>query len=64
MGFFSDLFSGRRQREIDALLNPVNGMTLQEFTIADDNPKRSVQHAGRTRQLRPCRRARSLHYAL
>jgi hypothetical protein len=38
MGFLSDLFGGRRQREIDALLNPINGMTLREFAIADDDP--------------------------
>ena len=39
MGFLSDLFGGRRQREIDALLNPISAMTLREFAIADDDPE-------------------------
>jgi len=38
MGFFSDRFGGRRQRDIEALLNPISGMKLQEFVIADDDP--------------------------
>jgi hypothetical protein len=37
MGLFSNLF-GRRDREIAELMNPVLGMKLQEFVIADDDP--------------------------
>lgn len=43
MGLFSDLFGGRRKREIDALLNPVSAMTLREFAVADDDP-RHIKH--------------------
>ncbi len=38
MGFLSDLFGRCRQREMDALTNPISAMTLREFVIADDDP--------------------------
>jgi hypothetical protein len=37
MGFFSDLFN-RGNHRVETLLNPLLGMKLQQFVIADDDP--------------------------